>query len=332
MAPREAAEPWFDDTKEPEPHAARRKKILEAHPEVRGLFGHNPELKWQALCLVGVQLSVAYYTRLMSWPMLIAVAYFFGGFLQHGLWSVIHECSHNQAFGYKHPLPNQLLGILANLPMGFPCAVAFKRYHLMHHKYQGHAKLDADVPTEFEARLFGTSAIGKLIFVILQPFFYYTRPLFVNPLPPTRLELFNIAVQLAFDYVLLSHWGLKPFVYLIGGFLLTMGLHPLAGHFISDHMQLTKGHETYSYYGWMNQLMWNEGYHNEHHDFPNVPNKRLAELRDMVPEVYAQLPSYDSWPGVVWRFITDPTVSLGSRIRRLEVPQKTVTNVEKVVD
>jgi len=233
---------------------------------------------------------------------------------------VIHECSHNQAFGYSWPLANQLLAIVANLPIGFPQAVAFKRYHMLHHRYQGNAKLDADVPTEFEARLFGNSAPGKLMFLLLQPFFYYLRPLFVNPLPPTKLELLNVAVQLAFDYWVLSHWGWKPFFYLVGGFILTMGLHPLAGHFIADHAQLTPGHETYSYYGWMNALVWNEGFHNEHHDFPNVPNKRLSELREMVPEVYGKLPSHGSWPGVMWKFVTDPNVSLASRIRRLEIP------------
>ncbi|XP_037087492.1 sphingolipid delta(4)-desaturase DES1-like [Pollicipes pollicipes] len=305
MAPR-AAEPWFDDTTVPEPHATRRRQILQAHPEVRSLFGHNPELKWQALCLVGVQLSAAYYARLLSWPWLLVAAYAFGGFLQHGLWSVIHECSHNQAFGYARPLANQLLAIIANLPIGFPHAVAFKRYHMMHHRYQGNRKLDADVPTEFEARLFGTSAPGKLLFILLQPFFYYVRPLLVNPLPPTKLEVFNIVVQLSFNYWLVSMWGWKPL--------------------------LTPGHETYSYYGWMNQLMWNEGYHNEHHDFPNVPNKRLQELREMASDVYDQLPHYDSWPGVVWRFISDPQVSLASRIRRLDMPGQAPRTDDKLTD
>lgn len=331
MSPR-SAEPWFDDTAVGEPHATRRRQILSSHPEVKSLFGHNPELKWQALCLVGVQLSAAYYTRLLPWPAVIVASYAFGGFLQHGLWSVIHECSHNQAFGYAKPLANQILAMIANLPIGFPHAVAFKRYHMLHHRYQGNSKLDADVPTEFEARLFGTSIPGKFLFILLQPFFYYTRPLLVNPLPPTFLELVNVVLQLTFDYYLVSHWGWKPMVYLLGGFFLSMGLHPLAGHFIADHVQMTKGHETYSYYGWMNQLMWNEGYHNEHHDFPNVPNKRLSDLKEMVPEVYGKLPSYDSWPGVIWKFISDPNISLASRIRRHEEPGKGLRVDDKLTD
>lgn len=50
------------------------------------------------------------------------------------------------------------------------------------------------------------------------------------------------------------------------------------------------------------------GYHVEHHDFPNIPWKRLPALRAIAPEFYAHLASYPSWTGVIWRFLTDPSV------------------------
>lgn len=281
----------------------------------------------------------------------------------------IHEISHGMGFGPSRPLANKLFAILANLPIGVPMSISFKKYHLDHHRYQGNELLDTDVPTFMEASFF-TNPMRKLMWCILQPFFYTLRPLFVNPKPLEKLELVNIVVQLLFDLFIINTFGWHILAYMIGGSILAMGLHPVAGHFISEHTlmfdnetkstdsnnnnsqdtsnkKLSDGDvtqcqnqepqsggervdcgttvddggkflvpETCSYYGPLNWLTFNVGYHVEHHDFPSIPGSRLHMLSKIAPEFYLNLNYHTSWTYVLWQYITDPKVGPSARVRR----------------
>merc|ERR1719506_2624283 len=92
----------------------------------------------------------------------------------------------------------------------------------------------------------------------------------------------NWASQIAFDVAIYCIWGWKPLFYFVFCIFLAGGLHPCAGHFISEHYvfpHLDAMQETYSYYGPLNWLTWNVGYHNEHHDFCNIPRSRQSMSR-----------------------------------------------------
>merc|ERR1711865_1246982 len=86
--------------------------------------------------------------------------------------------------------------------------------------------------------------------------------------------------------------------------------------FIAEHYVFVGEFETYSYYGPLNALCFNVGYHNEHHDFPNIPWTRLPALKKMCPEYYDNLPYHRSWPLVIWKFIFDPNVGTFNRVKR----------------
>jgi sphingolipid delta-4 desaturase len=72
--------------------------------------------------------------------------------------------------------------------------------------------------------------------------------------------------------------GGKVLVYMIAGSLLAMGLHPVAGHFISEHYMFRKGFETYSYYGCLKWVTFSVSCHNDQLDFPAVPGSELPEV------------------------------------------------------
>jgi len=299
-----------------EPHRSRRKAILKAHPEVTKLMGHEPLTKWIVLGVVLLQLSTACLLRHVHpfSPIFVAAAYIIGGTANHNLFLAIHEITHNLAF--KGVKSNKLLAIFANLPISIPYAATFKRYHIEHHKHLGEDGIDTDLPTQLELYCLQNVA-GKAFFCTFQILFYALRPGLVRSQALTRWHILNITVQLAFDYAFFTAFGARPLIYLLMSSFFAGSLHPCAGHFIAEHY-LWDGleQETYSYYGPLNMLAYNVGYHNEHHDFPSIPWTRLPELRALAPEFYDVIPSHPSWPMITLNFIRDPNVGIFARAKR----------------
>lgn len=302
-----------------EPHASRRKEMLKKYPEMKKLMGHDPMLKYIVTLAVLFQLFLAYMVRDATWTTVIILAYCLGGTINHSMSLAIHEIAHNLAFGHSRLLANRLLGFFANIPIGVPVSIAFRKYHLEHHRYQGDEEKDVDIPSKLEGKLFFNS-FTKLIWVVLQPFFYSIRPFFIRPKALELLEVINIILQFCIDALIVHFWGYKSLIYLIAGTFLATGLHPMAGHFISEHYMFKKGYETYSYYGPLNYLTFNVGYHNEHHDFPSIPGSRLPLVRKIAPEYYDDLPCHTSWVKVIWDFIMDPAIGPYARVKRVPIP------------
>ena len=306
---------WVEDR---EPHFGRRKAILEKHPEVTKLFGVNPRLKYITVALVIIQLLTALYLPgvldyTYGWLVLIAVAYFIGATIAHALFLAIHEITHYLAF--KKKSYNNILAFIANLPIILPYAMSFKYYHALHHWEQGKDGADADIPLAGEARLFN-GLLGKSVWFIHQILFYAARPMFVTKMSLDRWTVANIIFQVAAMIVFTYYAGWYGLLYLLLSLFFAGGLHPSSGHFISEHYVFHEGQETYSYYGPWNLLLFNVGYHNEHHDFPTIPGSRLPELKKMAPEFYDNLHSYNSWTSLIFQFLTKKDINLFSRTKR----------------
>lgn len=342
-----------------EPHATRRRVILAKHPEIKQLMSVDPMFKYQVIGVVCIQLiAFALLSHVSSRFILFIASYFFVGVLNHSLMLAVHEIAHGQAFGPNQVLKNKLFGMFANLPIGLPMSISFKKYHLPHHRYQGDEVIDTDIPCELEAKIF-CNTFMKFFWVILQPFFYILRPFIVCPLPPDKLEVLNVFVQLGFNTLIGRLFGWHVVVVMIVGSFLAMGLHPVAGHFISEHYimfdkkeedvkvaneqsaedervktakSLELMPETCSYYGPLNYLTFNVGYHVEHHDFPSIPGSRLPLVKKMAPEFYDNLNHHTSWSYVLYKYITDPEVGPFSRVKRKHQEDKGDSNQNQKQD
>ena len=298
-----------------EPHSQRRKELITKYgPSLNKLFGHEPLTKYIVFGLVSTQLYLSY---LLSDDMFslkfCLITYFVGATITQSLFLAIHEISHNLAF--KNATHNKLLGMFTNIPILFPMFITFKGYHQEHHKYQGDVELDTDIPTYYEAKLLSSKA-GKIFFLLNQTWFYAIRPIFMKQQELTRWHALNLFIQLIADYMILYYLGFGAIIYLLACIHLAGSIHPCASHFIAEHYVFIKDIETHSYYGWLNNLCFNVGYHNEHHDFPNVPWSRLPKLHSLAKTEYNILPYHDSWTKVLWTFINNSNVTLFNRIKR----------------
>ncbi len=307
----------FKYSDQPEPHKERTREILKAHPEVRNLISRNRNSIYFIIGIVALQFTIALLLIGETWWIILLAAWLIGAFANHTLFVLIHECSHNLIF--KNREANKLASIICNLPMSIPTAISFRGYHLKHHSYQGNYYLDADLSSRWEAKLIGTTFIGKTIWFLLFPVFQGLRPPrlkeieFIN-----RWTILNWIIVFAFDIVMTYQFGWTPLFYFASSLFFSIGLHPLGARWIQEHYLTYPPQETYSYYGPLNVLALNVGYHNEHHDFPSVPWNNLPKLKKIAPEFYENLVSHKSWLKLLIKFIFDPSLSLYSRMVRTD--------------
>ncbi len=301
---------WSD---EKEPHFMRRKEIMKEFPEVKKLFGHDSKLIYKTLFVAALQLSVPLFF-LPENPWLFALfVLLVGSTLTHILVLAVHEITHDLAF--KKKVLNNWLAIVVNFPLVVPFAMAFKAYHAEHHWHQGKEGVDTDLAVRSEALLF-KGFIGKFIWLFIQIPIYAIRPLFVYPMKPDKWQIINAIIQISFMvgfYFLVGWYGI---LYLALSTILATGLHPISGHFVAEHFVYKEGQETYSYYGLWNKLIFNVGYHNEHHDFPTIPGSKLPELKKIAGKHYDDLYAHESYSKLIWRFLVDDNINLFSRVKR----------------
>lgn len=297
-------------------HFERPIEIIKEHPEVRNLIGKNPSTIIIVISAVLLQCVLAFFAHSAPWWAVFVIAWLGGAFIDHALFVMIHECTHNLLFQKKQN--NLLAAIFSNSVMFFPSAVSFARYHLKHHAHQGIPDLDADLPSPWEAKVFNNSFIGKAMWLLFYPVVQVLRV-------PRMKEVKNFDKWVALNWLLVfsvdaAVWfllGPKAFVYLGASLFFSIGLHPLGARWVQEHY-MTSGpvQETHSYYGPLNVLAFNVGYHNEHHDFPSVPWNNLPKVHKAGEKWYTDIAYHKSWTLLWLRFLFDREISIYHRMLR----------------
>jgi sphingolipid delta-4 desaturase len=313
-----ALDATFPQSGTPPPHRERARQIRAVHPDVRGLFQRN---RWSALwtvLLVALQVSIGIGLAVPDapWWAIIVVAYVFGAFANHALFVLMHDFTHNLVF--RKTNANRLGSIFANIAIVFPAAIGFRNYHLLHHKYLGIRGLDADMPTPTEARWVGNSWWRKTFWLSM----FWAVQALQRPTTVKKIRtvdgwvLFNALVMAAAMAPIVWFFGWWPVAYLFVSTLFSLGVHPVGARWIQEHYVFREGQETYSYYGPLNKLCFNMGYHNEHHDFPQVPWSSLPALRALAPEFYNHLYYHRSWTKLLFHVLFSRKFRLHNRIVR----------------
>jgi len=267
-----------------------------------------------ALILVITQFGLAAILAGQPWWGALLSAICFGAFITHRLNVIIHECAHNLVF--RATSLNKALAVLANLPAMVPAAIGFRHFHLLHHRFAGQPGLDADIAPRWEVRLVGRAAWRKFLWLLAMPFIYtVVHPLQVQrKLPIDFWFTANVVLVLAAAAMVVLFAGWTGFAYLALSSYFAVGPHPTGAHILQEHIIFDGCYETSSYYGPINAISGNIGFHVEHHDFANVPGSRIADLHRIAAAYYRGRFFHRSRLESLLRFVTDRRIGLDSRV------------------
>lgn len=313
----EAAEEIVDKKKgSRHPHADRRAEILRRHPEVADLFGtYKGTAVWSLVLVVtnlGLAIASSYY--LPIW-LSVVISYSVGAVVDHALWVLIHDATHNLVF--KSVILNRINVLFCNIPHVFPSSMMFRYYHILHHIELNRVYKDPDVPFEWEADLIGNSPLRKSIWLALFFVVQALRTMFYTYRIPNSKEMrwiiVNWLVNISAIFSMYFFFGKGPILFLMFASISSIGLHPLGARWIQEHYPTHPFQATYSYYGIANRVAFAIGYHVEHHDFPSVPWNKLPLLKATAPEYYDTLFAYRSYTELLKDFIFERKWSLSQR-------------------
>ncbi|MCR9204747.1 MAG: fatty acid desaturase [Halobacteriovoraceae bacterium] len=307
----------FTYTKNQNPHAVRSREILKKYPVIKKWMKPYPMTAFWITVLNLIQLGTGFAIVKfdLGWVWTFVLAYTVGALSAHGLFVLIHEACHDAIF--KKKVWNKFWGIFCNVGQGLPSAMGFRTFHLLHHSHLNEYDGDADLAFKWEADLVKNIWWRKIIWFL---FFFLIEAIRPNKLKKgktfDRWVFANIAFVVAVNVLIYKFIGPMALWYILLSSFFSVGLHPVGARWVQEHYTYREGQETYGYYGWLNKVQFNIGFHNEHHDFYRVPWIHLPKIKELAPEYYDHLFFHKSWTKLILDFIFNPERDLYLRIVR----------------
>jgi sphingolipid delta-4 desaturase len=319
-------------------HRERAKAMIKAHPEIKGLFGHDPATACWCLAAAGTQIALALAVSHGPWWLMLLVAWAIGSSINIMLFQLGHECVHGLVF--KRQSWNRILFTLTTLPMFLSGHHTWWAEHLVHHTDMG-AKKDFItrrrsyfLTTRLTSPLFIPYSLFMLIMQVVRSIaglvMYVFGSLLRGRLKPGRRTLAVLAdehlvsgyekegstgwavwyplVNLLLCAGLFAYGGWLSVGYLLAsqafftGFLQPYCLGWVLG--ISHFHGAKRYQPTASHYGRLvNFVSFNAGLHVEHHDLMTIPWRRLWKLRQIAAEFYDDLETIPSYTWLALQFV-----------------------------
>jgi sphingolipid delta-4 desaturase len=310
-------------------HRELRRLAVESVPDSLRLAGPNPWTAFAVPLLIAVHWTTAWAAGRAPLWLVFVLAFTIGQTVIHSGGSLVHETAHRLIFRRRRP--KLLFDLGLELLLGsFGRQLTYQCEHTTsHHPYQGDYERDYEfedvcailarrsLTRSHPGRQRAVTALTLLLHLLpggfllgdeILPRLYATltgrtvkdtRRTIGARRPTRRQRVLFISASLLGNALLFALFGARGWLYHFWALSLFLGKCGVwnLGQSLSEHAGDDLVSPTRSTYWWGNRLLFNTGYHLEHHVFPDVPWNRLPALTALAPTVFnvASDKSYVGW-------------------------------------
>ena len=299
-------------------HQNIRRSVLARHPEIRALYGARP---WSAVLvpvILALHWSIAWAVSDTNLLVVFLAAFCVGQIVLHSVGGLIHESAHRLVFRDKRR--KAAFDLFIEIIMtSFARQLTYHHEHVSsHHPQLGNYLRDYEhedvcryvARNDFKAdygryqRLMTAAEIlvnllplGFLVSGDIFPRIYgwatgrayadSRRDIAATKPPVAQVRVF-VSLSIAVNALLFALFGFYGWLYHVWSLSIFLGKCGVTnlGQSLSEHDGDDDENPTRSTYWWGNRILFNTGYHNEHHTFPNIACHNLPKIKAIAPDVF----------------------------------------------